>query len=159
MTSRLKKAGIGLTVAGALAVSFIGGKEGMKTKAYLDIVGIPTVCFGETRGVKLGDQYTPAQCREQFGAALVDYETGMRACLKAPDAIPAKPYVAFLSASYNIGVPTFCRSSMARLANAGDLRGACNALMLYVNAGGRKVQGLINRRMDEKKLCLEGISR
>ncbi len=108
--------------------------------------------------MKLGDQYTPAQCKEQFGAALVEYEAGMRACLKAPDAIPAKPYVAFLSASYNIGVPTFCRSSMARHANAGDMRDACNALMLYVNAGSRKVRGLINRRMDEMKLCLEGIS-
>lgn len=61
--SRLKKAGIGLTVAGSLAIGVIGGYEGLRTRAYPDMVGVPTVCFGETRGVKLGDVYTVEQCK------------------------------------------------------------------------------------------------
>ncbi|WP_457302266.1 glycoside hydrolase family protein [Phyllobacterium sp. P5_D12] len=77
----------------------------------------------------------------------------MRKCLKNPDAIPDKSYLAFLSGTYNIGVGAFCRSSMARLANLGDIRGACNALMLYVNAGPKKnVRGLVFRRTDEKAM-------
>jgi lysozyme len=155
--SRLKKAGIGLTTAGALAVAFVGGWEGMRLKAYRDIVDVPTVCFGETRGVKMGDQYTAEQCRAMLGDGLVEFEAGIRKCLVAPDRIPDKPYVAFLSLSYNIGQKAFCGSTVARRANAGDLRGACEAIPAWNKAGGRVVQGLVNRRAAERKMCLEGL--
>ncbi|WP_083982590.1 lysozyme [Devosia soli] len=118
--------------------------------------GIPTVCFGETRGVKLGDSYTVDQCQVMLGDALIEFEAGMRKCLAAPDAVPDKPYVAFLSLSYNIGTGAFCGSTVARRANAGDFRGACNAIPMWNRAGGQVVPGLINRRADEQRLCLEG---
>lgn len=155
--SRLRRAGIGVTVAGSLAIGVVGGFEGLRTKAYRDSVGIPTVCFGETRGVKMGDSYSVEDCKAMLGDALVDFEHGMRACLKAPDAIPDKPYVSFLSLSYNIGQRAFCGSSVARLANAGNLRGACDAILAWNKAGGRILKGLVNRRQQERKLCLEGI--
>lgn len=155
--SRLKKTGVGLTVAGSLAVGLVGGWEGLKTKAYRDVVGIPTVCFGETRGVKMGDQYTVEECKIMLGDALAEFETGMRRCLTNPDKIPDKPYVAFLSLSYNIGTGAFCKSTLVRKANAGDLKGACDAILSWNRAGGRVIQGLVNRRQDERKLCLEGV--
>lgn len=156
--SRLKKAGIGLTTAGALAVAFVGGWEGLRLKAYIPIPGdVPTVCFGETRGVKMGDQYTPEQCRVMLGDGLAKFEAGIRKCLVAPDNIPDKPYVAFLSLSYNIGQKAFCGSTVARRANSGDLRGACEAITAWNKAGGRVVQGLVNRRAAERKMCLEGV--
>lgn len=155
--SRLKKTGVGLTVAGSLAVGIVGAWEGLRTKAYRDVVGIPTVCFGETRGVKMGDQYTVDECKAMLGDALVEFETNMRRCLNNPDKIPDKPYVAFLSLSYNIGTGAFCRSTVARKANAGDLKGACDAILMWNRAGGRVIQGLVNRRQDERKMCLEGV--
>lgn len=157
MKTRLKQAGVGLTVIGSLAVGFVGGWEGMRTKAYRDIVGVPTVCFGETRGVKMGDIYTPDECRAMLGDALVEFEQGMRKCLTNPDRIPAKSYVAFLSLSYNIGTGAFCRSTLARKINAGDIRGACNELPKWNRAGGKVVKGLVNRRAEERKLCLQGL--
>lgn len=153
MAGRLKK---GSAIAAA-AVALIGSWEGLRTVAYRDVVGIPTVCFGETRGVKMGDRYSVEECKAMLGDALGEFEQGMRACLKNPDTIPDKPYVAFLSASYNIGTKAFCGSSMARKANAGDLRGACDALLMWDKAGGRKVKGLTNRRAEERRICLEGI--
>lgn len=156
MASRLRKAGYGLTVVGALAVGFVGGKEGVSTKAYKDIVGVPTICFGETRGVKMGDTATMEECKVMLGDALVEFEGNMRACLKNPDMIPDKPYVAFLSLSYNIGSRAFCGSTVARRANAGDLKGACNAIPAWNRAGGRVVRGLVVRRAEEQRMCLEG---
>lgn len=156
MASRLRKAGYGLTVAGALAIGFVGGKEGVSTKAYKDIVGVPTICFGETRGVKMGDTATMEECKVMLGDALVEFEGNMRACLKNPDMIPDKPYVAFLSLSYNIGSRAFCSSTVARRANAGDLKGACNAIPAWNRAGGRVVRGLVSRRAEEQRICLEG---
>jgi lysozyme len=129
----------------------------MRTSAYRDVVGIPTVCFGETRGVRMGDRYTADECRTMLGDGLVDFEAGMRACLKAPDAVPDGPYVAFLSLSYNIGTRAFCGSTVARRANAGDLPGACDAIPAWNKAGGRVVQGLSNRRAEERTICLTGI--
>lgn len=151
--SRLKKSGA--LMAGAVAL--VGAWEGVKTVAYKDIVGVPTVCFGETRGVKMGDRYTMDECRAMLGDALVEFETNMRKCLKAPDSIPDKPYTAFLSLSYNIGTGAFCGSTVARKANDGDLKGACNAIPAWNRAGGRIVKGLVNRRAEEQKICLEGV--
>lgn len=156
MASRLRKAGYGLTVAGALAVGFVGGKEGVSTKAYRDVVGVPTLCFGETRGVKMGDTATMEECKAMLGDALVEFEGNMRACLTNPDKIPDKPYVAFLSLSYNIGSRAFCGSTVARKVNAGDLVGACNAMLSWNKAGGRVIKGLTLRRQEERKICLEG---
>lgn len=157
MASRLKRAGIGLTAAGALAVAVVGGYEGLRTKAYRDVVGIPTVCFGETRGVKMGDTYTVDECKAMLGDGLTEFEADIRRCLVAPDKIPDKPYVAFLSLSYNIGIGAFCRSTVARKANAGDIRGACDAILAWDKAGGRVIAGLTTRRQGERKLCLEGL--
>ena len=153
--SRLKKS----SAVMAAAVALVGAWEGVRTVAYRDIVGIPTVCFGETRGVKMGDRYTMEECRTMLGDALVEFETGMRRCLRNPDAVPDKPYVAFLSLSYNIGTGAFCKSTVARLANAGDIRGACNAIPAWNKAGGKVVKGLVNRRAEEQQICLEGAPR
>ncbi|RWO83185.1 MAG: lysozyme [Mesorhizobium sp.] len=155
--SRLKKAGVGITVAGSLAIGLIGGFEGLRTKAYRDVVGVPTVCFGETRGVKMGDAYTVDQCKTMLGDALVEFETGMRRCMVAPDAVPDKPYVAFLSFTYNVGIGAYCKSTLARRVNTGDIRGACNELPKWNRAGGRIIRGLTTRRAEERKLCLEGV--
>ena len=141
----------------AAAVALVGAWEGLRTVAYRDIVGIPTVCFGETRGVKMGDRYTVEECKAMLGNALVEFETGMRACLKNPDTLPDKVYVSFLSFSYNVGTGAFCRSTLVRKANAGDLTGACNELPKWNRAGGKVVRGLVNRRAEEQKICLEGV--
>lgn len=154
MNSRLKKSGAVM----AAAVALVGAWEGLRTFAYRDVVGIPTVCFGETRGVKMGDRYTVDECRAMLGDGLVEFEAGMRRCLRAPDQIPAKSYVSFLSLSYNIGTRAFCGSTVARRANAGDMRGACNAIPMWNKAGGRVVQGLVNRRKDEQRICIEGLA-
>lgn len=150
--SRLKKSGAVM----AAAIALVSAWEGVRTVAYRDIVGIPTVCFGETRGVKMGDRYTMEECRAMLGDALVEFETGMRKCLTNPDTIPDKSYVAFLSLSYNIGTGAFCGSTVARRANAGDIRGACNAIPAWNKAGGKVVTGLVNRRAEEQKICLQG---
>lgn len=156
--SRLRRAGTGLTVAGALAISTVGIWEGVRIKAYIPIKGdVPTVCFGETRGVKMGDEYTLEECRAMLGDALIEFEAGMRKCLVAPDKIPDRPYVALLSLSYNIGTRAFCGSTVAKRVNAGDIRGACNAIPAWNRAGGKVIPGLVNRRAAERKLCLEGV--
>lgn len=145
----------GAAAAGAIAL--VGTWEGLRLTAYRDIVGVPTVCYGETRGVHLGDRHSKADCDAMLLASLRRHEAGMRRCLKRPDRIPEKSYIAFVSLTYNIGVGAFCRSTAARRLNAGDVRGACDAATWFNKAGGRKVRGLVNRRAAEHDLCMEGL--
>jgi lysozyme len=154
-SSRLKKGG----AAVAMAVALIGGYEGLRLNSYRDVIGVWTVCYGETRGIRKGMTFTRAECDEQFSDGLVEFERGMRKCLLRPDDIPIKPYIAFMSLSYNIGVGAFCKSSIAARANAGDYRDACNRIPAFNKAGGRVIRGLVVRRADEQKFCLSGLSR
>lgn len=156
MGSRLKTAGK-WTAAGAAVIACVATFEGVRTVAYKDVVGIPTVCFGETRGIKMGDKYTLDECKAMLGDALVDFEVDVRRCLARPDAVPPKVYVAYISLAYNIGARAFCNSTVARRANAGDYRGSCDAISRWDKAGGRVIKGLVNRRAEERKICLEGL--
>lgn len=153
MASRLKRN----SALAAAVVALVGGFEGLRNYAYRDPVGIPTICFGETRGVRMGDYKSTAECKAMLGDRLVEFETGMVKCLKAPDKVPDPAYAAFLSFSYNVGTAAFCRSTLVRKVNAGDLRGGCDELLKWDKAAGIRLPGLTKRRQQERALCLQGV--
>lgn len=147
----------------ACAVVLAAGFEGLRTTAYRDSspAEIWTYCYGETRRgdgtpVQRGDRATPEQCRAMLAERIEgDFLPAVERCITRP--MPVKVEGAFVSLAYNIGTGAFCRSSVARKWNAGDLAGACRAMRLYVTAGGKVLRGLVNRRGAESELCLEGI--
>jgi lysozyme len=139
----------------AAAIALVGSFEGLRTYAYRDPVGIPTICFGETRGVEMGDHKTVEECKAMLGDRLVEFERGMTACMKDPDKVPDPSYVAFLSFTYNVGTANFCGSTLRRKLDAGDLAGACNELPKWNKAHGIPLPGLTRRRAEERTLCLK----
>jgi lysozyme len=153
-----RAAGGGAAVAAiAVAVSFIAPWEGRELRAYRDIVGVPTICYGETRGVQMGDTATPEECKTMLAKGVAEFELAIRPCL--PATLPDKTRAAFVSLAYNIGSGGFCASSVSRLARSGDLAAACERILVFNKAGRplREVRGLTNRRVAERKLCLEGL--
>jgi len=157
---RKSEAGIVAAAVLALALPLVQLWEGRSLVAYPDIAGIPTICDGETRGVKMGDRATPAECDAMTEEAVAEFELAIRPCL--PRSLPTETRAAFVVTAYNIGADAFCKSSMARRALAGDLRGACNALMMWNKARVKgqlvPVRGLTNRRTAERALCLRGLT-
>lgn len=153
MAKTLKR---GLAVV-ALAASFIGGWEGLSYVAYLDGGGVPTICRGSTRGVKMGMTASRAECDQRFMQDIAEHELGMSRCLKDPDALSDKTYVAFLSFTFNVGVGAACQSTAFRLLNAGEIRAACGQLPRWNKDNGRVVYGLTRRRAAERDLCMEGL--
>lgn len=145
---------IGATLAATIAL--VGGFEGLRTYAYRDPVGIPTICFGETRGVKMGDTATADQCKAMLGDRLQEFAKGVDKCLLVQVKDPT--YEAFVSFTYNVGVSAFCHSTLVRKANNGDIRGACDELLNWDKAGGRTLPGLTARRKLERDLCLQGVA-
>ena len=151
--SRLKQG----SAAAAVAVTLIGGFEGLRQNAYPDpATGGPpwTVCYGETLNVHKGDYHSIAECRAMLVNSLQKYAKGIEACTTAP--MPDDRFVALISFAYNVGVGAACHSSVVRLINEGRTRDGCNALMAWDKAAGIRFPGLTKRRAKERELCLRG---
>lgn len=130
--------------------------EGKRYVAYQDIVGVWTACDGITRGVKPGAKYSGAECDASLAVELQRANGYIEDCITTK--ISAKERGAYVSAGYNLGPILMCgNTQLQRKLNAGDRRGACLELTKWVNAGGKFVQGLFNRRKAEQKVCLAGV--
>lgn len=144
------------TAFAALCCTTLVGFEGMRTTAYRDVVGIPTVCGGETKGIRMGMTFTRSECDAMLLKRLSeDFAPAVERCARQP--MGDDLYVAHLSLAYNIGTGAYCKSSVVRLWNAGERRASCNAFLSWNKAGGRVVAGLTKRREAERALCLKGV--
>jgi GH24 family phage-related lysozyme (muramidase) len=155
----MKKTVSGVVAAAVIAAStpFIAKWEGLSLVAYKDIVGVPTVCYGETRGVQMGDSYTKAECEEMLRKSVAEYYAKLQPYMTNKD-IPIGVQASLLELAYNVGIHAAGTSTMMKLANQGKYKEACQQLDRWVKAGGGKVQGLVNRRADSKvNLCLKGL--
>lgn len=65
----------------AVAVPLIAKWEGLRTEAYRDIVGVWTVCYGETKGVRPGDLYSKAECDAMLAREVLAYRDGWHSYL------------------------------------------------------------------------------
>lgn len=147
--SRLKKGG----AVAAVCATLVTGFEGVRQTAYQDVVGVWTVCAGETQGVKRGDRYSLAQCKEMLVRRLEDYAEPIERCL--PN-LPDGRFIAFTDLAYNIGAQRTCQSTAARLVRQGNIAAGCQAFMQWNKAGGVVFPGLTRRRAAERELCLKG---
>ena len=138
-------------MAGVLVTNF----EGRSLVAYLDPVGIPTICEGVTRGVRLDQTKSPAQCDALLQQELSIAMAGVDRNVTRP--LPETRRAALASFVYNVGEPQFKASTLLRKLNAGDVRGACAELSRWVYAKGTKLKGLVNRRAAERELCEVGL--
>jgi lysozyme len=172
---------VGVVAATAL-FKFTPPFEDTKYTTYRDMAGVLTYCTGATENAAWGKTYTPAQCHAQLDRDLERHAAGIAMCIPLARLTDGEK-VAFVDIAYNIGVSGFCGSSMARRTNAGDMVGACNALMAWnkitvwrpvIGQDGKpikdwrgkvvmrkvleEVRGLTRRRQAERELCLKGLS-
>lgn len=131
--------------------------EGTRLLAYRDPVGIPTICAGATKGVRMGQRATPEECSARTMVDLYEHLDGMAKCVRVED-MPDKVMAAFLDFTYNVGVGKFCGSTAAKLIQRGDYTAACNELPKWTKAKKAGVMitlpGLVTRRAWEQKECL-----
>ena len=168
MSPRLA-AWLGSGAIAASLVAFTGGEEGTVLQVYKDPIPnkvVLTVCTGETNfvttpgDIKLGASFTAEQCADALERSLWTHAQDVMRCT-ANIPLTTGQRVAFLDFTYNAGGSNFCASSMARKAKAGDVRGSCEALLMWRNAGGKDCSvrsngcwGVWQRRLKEKDICL-----
>lgn len=139
-----------------LAFPLVAQFEGLRLKAYLDMAGIPTICYGETLDVSMGDVKSKEECDTMLAARIAYFAHEVDKAITP--SLPSKTHAALASWTYNVGVGAMQKSTLVRLANNGDLRGACNQLLRWDKVKGQTVRGLTLRRQKERELCLEGLN-
>lgn len=140
-----------LTLSAAALVS-IALHEGYRDNAYIPVPGdVPTIGFGTTDGVKLGDRTTPPQALARALQDVQKFEGALKQCVTVP--LHQHEYDAYISLSYNIGSGAFCGSTLVRKLNAGDYAGACKEILRWDKFKGKPLRGLTLRRQQEYRLC------
>ncbi len=155
MSKKAIAAGAAAVIAAAAAI--VKPWEGMETQVYADIVGVPTVCYGHTgKDVLLGQpKRTMAECNRLLEGDLATAYAAVKRCI--PEPLPAPTEAALVSFVFNVGPSGVCGSTLQRHMRAGNIAQGCGQFMRWVNAGGRRVQGLVNRRTAEYRVCMEGV--
>ena len=144
-------------VVSLFGVDLICGFEGKRLAAYDDGVGVWTIGFGTTvypNGIKVmkGDTCTEAQAKTYMAHDLKKFEATVNKAVTVQ--LNQNQFDALLSLAYNIGTNAFSKSTLVKKLNANDIRGAADQFDVWVNAGGKRMQGLVNRRAKEKALFL-----
>lgn len=101
----------GATMLGGAITGVVQHNEGLSLTAYKDSVGVPTICYGETKSVKMGQRATLSDCQRQ----LIE-SAGAHA--KALDGLPMQlsdvALVGSVDFIYNVGVAGFNGSAVKR---------------------------------------------
>ena len=135
--------------------------EGTRFKAYPDTGGVWTICTGHTAGVRRGDVATPPECSAYLQSDLgssVDFAQAR----SGPVGLFCK--IAIADMHYNTGPGAVGRSTLLRLAKAGDQRGAAEQFGRWVYVGGKDCRIAVNdcggipiRRAIQRELCMVGL--
>ena len=136
-------------------VDLIKGFEGKRLKAYDDGVGIWTIGFGTIKypnglRVKKGDTCTESQAEQYLRNDLVVFENAINRLVKVP--LNQNQFDALASFTYNLGEGNLSKSTLLKKLNAKDYKGAAAEFPKWNKAGGKVMQGLVNRRAKERKL-------
>lgn len=138
-------------------VRFIAEFEGFRADAYLCPAGVPTIGYGHTKGVELGDTISEEEALALLHRELEEYE-GYVANMVRVD-LRQHEFDALVSFIYNIGPSNFGNSSTLKYLNNNNRLRAGDRMLVWNKARDkngrlRTLRGLSRRRKSERKLFL-----
>ncbi len=150
---RHPRTAIATIVLSASTLVGIAVHESYRDKAYLPTPNdVPTIGFGTTDGVKMGDKITVERALVKLLADAGKFEAAVKRC--APVPMYQHEFDAYVSLTYNIGEGAFCRSTLTKKLLAGDYEGACKEILRWDKQAGIVLRGLTIRRQAEYKQCM-----
>ena len=118
--------------------------EGLRLIAYRDAAGVPTIGYGHTKGVKMGDRLTAYWADEMLrkDVAQVAYEVMQLGVVHTQGQLDA-----LTSFAFNLGIGRLIRSSLLKtIRNGGSMHQIRKEFMRWTYAKGSKLKCLERRR-------------
>lgn len=142
----------------------IARHEALRLNAYPDPAtgGEPwTIGYGHTSAagppkVSKGMKITASEADAILSRDLSSFEKAVNGAVKVP--LNQNEFDALASFAFNVGGGNFKKSSVLRKLNAGDRKGAADALLLWNKADGKVMKGLTKRRQEERALFLKPVT-
>ena len=131
-------------------LSLIKRFEGCRLTAYQDSVGVWTIGYGHTSGVRKGQTITQAQAEEYLRQDLRKFEGYVNNPAYVPQTaqLNQNQFDALVSFAFNCG-----QGNLKTLCSGGrTLAQIAAAMPKYCKAGGKTLQGLVKRRAAEVAL-------
>ena len=126
--------------------------EGCRLSAYQDSVGVWTIGYGHTKGVKAGMKITQAQADSYLRDDANDAGADVLRLVKVP--LTQNQFDALTSFTFNLGASALKTSTLLTRLNEKNYRAAADQFTRWVFAGGQYLPGLMKRRTTEKELFL-----
>ena len=145
---------VALLVVSGMSMIGIALHEGYVGHSYKDVVGVNTIGFGTTVGVKPGQTITVERALIKLGSNVGEKEKAMKKCLGDVELYQYE-WDAYVGLTYNIGTGAFCTSTLVKKLkhNPPDYNGACKEILKWSRAGKLKYANL-ERRKDEYRQCI-----
>tara|TARA_R110002020_G_scaffold231412_1_gene442559 strand:+ start:842 stop:1285 length:444 start_codon:yes stop_codon:yes gene_type:complete len=124
--------------------------EGCELEAYLDAVDIPTIAYGRTKNVKLGDSCTQEQADAWVEEEMEEYEGYINDMVKV--GLSQCQFDALCAWVYNLGPTNLKNSTLLRVLNEGKYDDVPSEIKRWNKAGGNVLMGLTRRREAEALL-------
>ncbi len=124
--------------------------EGIRLQAYLDGGGVPTIGYGHTKGVKLGQECDMAQAVQWLREDVQEAVDAVNRLVKVK--INQAQFDALVDFVFNLGAGAFAKSTLLRMLNAGDYTGAAGQFQRWNKDNGKVIAGLSRRRAAEARL-------
>ena len=133
--------------ASATLIAAIKKFESCVLTAYQDSKGVWTIGYGHTAGVKNGDKITLYQAEQFLREDLVKFEAEANKCKMLTT---QGRYDAVLDFIYNCGPTNFNKSTLKKYIESNrKVWEIQEQFLLWVNSGGKKLGGLVTRRIWE----------
>lgn len=126
-------------------IAAIRGYEGCRLRAYQDIAGVWTIGVGHTgNDVHPDSHWTQEHADEVLAHDLNRFELAVDSAIGVP--LTQGQFDALVSLCFNIGTAAFVNSTLVRLINQRDYRGAACQFVVWNKAGGVFQPALLSRR-------------
>ena len=127
--------------------------EGLRLTAYRDAAGVPTIGYGHTKGVRMGDRISEDWARQLLRQDVAEVERQVKAMRVASSEGQLDALVSF---AFNVGIGRLRRSTLLRLIREGGTKLQIQReFKRWVYAGGQRLRGLELRREWEARRFFE----
>jgi len=131
-------------------IALIKKFEGIELEAYQDSVGVWTIGYGHTKGVKEGDNISLKKAEQMLEEELVEYEGYINNMVEL--GLEQNQFDALVAWVFNLGPTNFKESTLLKVLNEGKYNEVPAQMRRWNKANGEVLDGLVRRREAEAKM-------